>query len=133
MSNVLPPAADAPGKPTRVRFWVVGLATLMSFLLYLDRYFMSFLMPFLNQEFNLSEFETGLLLSIFFWSYAAAQVPAGAAQRPFRARLMLTLYIVGWSIFTGLMGVAGTFVGLLLLRLGIGLTRSEGPPTAQHD
>src|SRR5437588_6645509 len=98
----LPPRLEDQD-PTAVRHLVVSLATLMAVLLYLDRYCLSILVPFMAEDFQLSAEQRGLLLSVFFWSYALGQVPSGWLTDRFGSRLMLTLYIVLWSAFTGLM------------------------------
>src|SRR5437762_1590437 len=104
------------GRPTSVRHLVVGLTTLMAVLLYLDRFCLSIMVTFMSEDFSLSEWQQGLLLSVFFWSYALFQVPSGWLTDRFGPRLMLTLYIVLWSAFTGLMGIVYSFVLVLLLR-----------------
>ncbi len=116
-------------RPTSVRYLVVGLATLMAVLLYLDRYCLSFLVRFLTEDFALDPLQQGTLLSVFFLSYALGQVPSGWLTDRYGARLMLTLYIVVWSLCTGLMGLVWSLALILLLRLGCGLGQAGAYPT----
>ena len=58
-----PPPADAP---TRVRYLVVFLATLMAVLLYLDRFCISLAERYIKEDLNLSEDQISLFLSMFF-------------------------------------------------------------------
>lgn len=122
-----PPPADAP---TRVRYLVVFLATLMAVLLYLDRFCISLAERYIKEDLNLSEDQISLFLSMFFWTYALAQVPSGWLSDRYGARLMLPLYILGWSLFTGLTGAVQGFFLLLLMRALFGLTQSGAYPTA---
>lgn len=116
--------------PTRVRHLVVALATLMSLFLYLDRICLAITLNAIQTDLSLSDVQAGWLLSAFFWSYALAQVPAGWLADRFGARLMLTLYIFFWSLFTGLMGLTSSFALLLLYRLGCGLAQAGAYPTS---
>ncbi len=122
---------DPTGKrPTRIRYVVVALATLMSFLLYLDRFCLSFVERYIKEDVGLSGAEIAWLVSAFFWSYALAQVPAGWLSDRFGARLMLSLYILLWSLFTGLMGVLAVLAALVIFRLGCGLAQAGAYPTS---
>ena len=119
-----------PPGPSRVRYLVVASAFLMSALLYLDRYCISIAEVYIQQDLGLSDKQVGWMLSAFFWTYALGQVPAGWLTDRFGSRLMLTIYIVAWSLLTGLTGAAGVFGALLLLRFGFGFAQSGAYPTA---
>jgi MFS family permease len=113
-----------------VRHWVVALATLMAVLLYLDRICLSFTMPFITEDLGLSNQQSAWLLGAFFWTYGLAQVPSGWLSDRFGPRRVLTLYILLWSLFTGLIGFAGSFVALLVYRFGCGLAQAGAYPTS---
>jgi MFS family permease len=120
----------SPGTPpTRVRYLVVALTTLMAFLLYLDRFCLAMVVGFMKEDLSLSDDQVGLLFGSFFLTYALGQVPAGWLSDRYGARLMLTLYIISWSLLTGWMGLVGSFVAVLALRLGCGLTQAGAYPT----
>ena len=123
------PLALAPA-PTWVRHRVVLVTALASFLLYLDRFCISFAELFIKQDLGLSDIQIGWMLSAFFWTYALAQVPSGWLSDRFGGRLMLALYVVLWSTFTGLTGLAFGFVALILLRFGFGLGQAGAYPTS---
>jgi MFS family permease len=132
MSSATPPAgATLPGEePTHIRHVVVGVATLMSFLLYLDRFCPGFVQGRIMDELHLSGDDTAWLLGVFYLSYALGQVPSGWLSDRFGARRTLALYILLWSLFTALMGVVYAFPLLLLLRLGCGLGQAGAYPTS---
>lgn len=117
-------------RPTRIRYLIVALTTLMAVFLYLDRFCLSFVELYIAEDLGLTKFQAGLLVSAFFWTYAFAQVPSGWLNDRYGARLMLTLYIVGWSLFTGGMGLVKGFVALILCRLGTGLAQAGAYPTS---
>src|SRR4051812_16633040 len=104
----------APTAASRVRFVIVALATLMAGLLYLDRICLGIMVRYINDELRLTDRQGDLLQSAFFWAYALAQVPAGWLSDRYGGRLMLSLYILLWSLFTGLMGAVHSFPLVLL-------------------
>ena len=117
-------------RPTRVRYVVVAAATLMSVLLYLDRFCISIAEIYIQEDLGLTKLEIGWMLSAFFWTYALGQVPAGWLTDRFGSRIMLTAYVLFWSLFTGLTGAVGVFAALLALRLGFGFAQAGAYPTA---
>jgi|GEM_PF-6559182 len=117
-------------RPTNVRYLVVASATLMAVLLYLDRFCISMAEIYIKEDLGLTDGQIGWMLSAFFWTYALGQVPAGWMTDRFGARIMLTVYVLSWSLFTGLTGFAGSFTALLLLRFGFGFAQAGAYPTA---
>ena len=117
-------------RPTRVRHVVVFVAILMSIILYLDRYCVSFSERYIKEDLALSESQMGWFISAFFWTYALAQVPAGWLGDRLGSRGVLVLYIVSWSFFTAMIGLAAGFIMLLAMRLGCGLAQAGAYPTA---
>lgn len=115
-------------RPTSIRFVVAGLLTLMACLLYLDRYAVGIASESMRVDLHMTQTQMSWFLSLFFWSYALCQVPAGWLSDRFGPRVMLTVYILGWSLFTGLLGVT-TQVGIvLLLRFLCGATQAGAYP-----
>lgn len=121
----------------------------MAFFLYLDRVCLgevikleSFLLDFAPSlgmdgdvvldlaKRDLVRAKMGEVLGAFFFTYAFFQIPAGWASDRFGGRVMLPIYIVGWSLMTALTGLATTLPGLLLARLGLGLTQAGAYPTS---
>lgn len=117
-------------RPTHVRRWIVAATMCMSMLLYLDRFCISFAEVYIKQDLGLTDVQVGWMLSSFFWAYALGQVPAGWLTDRFGARLMLTVYMLSWSIFTAATGFTGGIVGLLMVRLGFGLAQAGAYPTS---
>jgi sugar phosphate permease len=111
---------------------VVGLATAMAVLLYLDRYCVSFVERYIKDDLRLSDAQSGWILSAFFWSYALGQVPAGWLSDRFGPRLTLAAYIVLWSLFTGLLGAADALLLVVALRLGCGLAQAGAYPASAN-
>lgn len=116
--------------PTSIRKLVLAITMVMSILLYLDRFAVTIALEAIREDLRMTQTQISWLVSAFFWSYAFCQVPAGWLSDRFGARLMLTIYILGWSAFTGLMGVAHAIWLLLWFRLLCGIAQAGAYPTA---
>jgi MFS family permease len=117
-------------RPTSVRWCVLGVTTLASVLLYLDRMCVSIAAESMRTEFGATKSQEAWFLGAFFLSYALFQVPSGMLSDRFGIRKMLVLYILAWSAFTGVMGLATSFAMLIVFRLGCGLAQAGAYPSA---
>ncbi len=79
---------------------------------------------------RLSKQQIGSVLGVFFFTYALLQVPAGWFSDRLGARKMLSLYILLWSILTGITGSVTSLTGLLVARLGFGFAQAGAYPTS---
>lgn len=89
---------------------------------YADRYVLSAILPSIKAEFNLSDFEGGLLISSFLIVYAVATLPLGVwADRGIRKNIV-ALCVGLWSVATALAGFTQNLLQLFSMRsiLGIG-------------
>lgn len=123
-------AASETERPTLIRHGVMWATTAMALLLYLDRFAVGIASEYIREDLRMTQAQMGWFLSAFFWSYALAQVPAGWFADRFGARRMLSIYILAWSVFTGLMGVVHAVSLILLLRLLCGVSQAGAYPTA---
>ena len=89
--------------PTSMRYVVLAASTLMAVLLYLDRYAVSIPLESIREDLRMTQTQKALFVSAFFYAYAFCQVPAGWLSDRFGARTMLTVYMLCWSVVTGLM------------------------------
>lgn len=112
--------------PIRVR--VVFLLFVVSGLLYLDRFVLTYVARYIKADLALTESQITWALSAFFWSYALMQVPAGWLTDRFGPRKMLTLYILAWSAATAAMGWVHGLVALLLVRGAVGIAQAGAYP-----
>lgn len=124
------PASSA----TRVRYALLGVATLNAFLLYLDRICMTTVVhsPSFLRELGLTEAHVGDVLSSFFFAYALGQLPAGWMADRFGPRRMLVAYIVLWSACTALTGFMATLAALVIVRLACGLAEAGAYPASSR-
>ena len=121
-------ASSSGSPPTRVRIGVAAVLTLMACLLYLDRFAVGIASEYIREDLRMTQTQMSWFLSAFFWSYALSQVPAGWLSDRFGPRLMLTIYILAWSAFTGLLGMAASVWLVLHLRLYMGAAQAGAFP-----
>jgi len=106
--------------------WVVMLLIFIVYTIaYADRSNLGVALPFIKKEFALSNTEAGALVSLLFFGYALAQIPAGLIYKKFKVRSVFPFAMIMTSIFTGLQGLTSSVFMLKLYRVGLGI--SEGP------
>ncbi len=113
---------------TGIRYQIIGWATIMSLLLYLDRFCISICTNFIRQDLNVDPMIVGRLSTAFFFAYALAQVPSGWLTDKFGVRLMLSSFILAWSACTGLQAFAKDFALLAILQLCCGMAQAGAYP-----
>jgi MFS family permease len=57
----------------------------------------------------------GVVMGVWYWGYALAQLPAGWLADRLGSKPTLVLFSVAWSLLTALAGLAGDFPGLVTL------------------
>jgi MFS family permease len=95
---------------------------------YIDRSNLSIAASRLAGELQLDPEKIGLLLSSFFWTYAAMQVVSGWLIDRYSVYWVFAGGFLIWSAATALTGLAGGFISLLLLRLLLGMGESVAYP-----
>jgi MFS family permease len=115
---------DLPNQSGHHRWVIVGLLFAASFINYLDRAAISFALPLISKDFQLTDHGKGLLLSSFFWSYALMQIPVGWSADRLNLRWLYAGAFIIWSIAQGLTGLAGSLTALLAFRILLGVGES---------
>jgi MFS family permease len=143
--------------PTKVRFSILSMATVVAFIMYLDRICLAeivgsesfktnmplsqdevkawvkalfFWLPAAWQESLGNTNPVDLIKGAFFWAYALAQVPAGWLSDRFGARTLIGVYIAAWSLFTAATSFSWGFTSLMIARLGCGLAEAGYYPAS---
>jgi sugar phosphate permease len=88
---------------------------------YLDRMIMSVSIPFIAKDFGMSPVSRGVAMSAFLLGYAITQIPGGILADKFGASKVIFVALILWSLFTGLTGLAGSLVALLVIRVLFGM------------
>jgi MFS family permease len=98
------------------------------FLNYVDRGALPIAAPLLKGELQLSNTAYGLAVSAFFWVYGPVQLLVGWLVDRFSVYRLMAVGLLAWAVSTLLMGFAGGFVSLLVLRVMLGIGESIAFP-----
>jgi ACS family glucarate transporter-like MFS transporter len=116
--------------PSSVRYAIVGIVFLMAVLLYVDRFAIAPIATTIIRELNLDDEQFGRAVGLFFFAYALFQVPAGWLSDSLGARWTLALYMLGWSVATVGLGLAGGLITISAMRIALGITQAGAYPAA---
>ena len=119
-----------PSVPTHIRYYVVLIAMFAAVLLYLERVCLSVAEVYIREDLSIDKDRMAWVLGAFFIAYALGQVPAGWLSQRYGPRLMMTLYMLGWSIFGVFIALAQDFWTLFAARFLLGLSQAGAYPTA---
>ncbi|MGF6574137.1 sugar phosphate permease [Paraburkholderia sp. GAS333] len=126
------PVSPAASQTTRMSYrWHVLIWLLMGGIInYLDRASLSIAAPGMIQELGLTRTQIGLLGSVFAWTYAMMQLPAGWLIDRFGAKRAYAIGMIWWSIATWLTGVVGSIAALVVMRALLAVGEAPCWPTA---
>lgn len=125
------PVANAPEReelsvPLRRILFLLALSV---FINYVDRGNLSIAVPLIKDELHLSPSQVGILLSSFFWTYTAFQIPVGWLVDRFDVSLVLAAGFFIWSAATAATGLMHGFTALLIVRLALGMGEAVAYPS----
>lgn len=115
---------------TPQRYAIVGFASMAALWMYIDRVCLSTLADRIQKDLQFDGDQKALILGAFFLAYALCQMPAGSLADRFGQRKVLTACIAAWSVVTAMTGFVEGFLGLLLVRLLLGVAEAGAYPAA---
>jgi ACS family hexuronate transporter-like MFS transporter len=121
-----------PGMPRRIpwRWIAIGVFVLSSSLNYLDRQLLAALAPTLRGEFQLSNEQYGLVVSVFAIVYALVAPAAGWFIDRAGLNLGAGIAVALWSLAGSATAWTRSFSGLLACRTVLGAAEAAGIPAA---
>jgi MFS transporter, ACS family, glucarate transporter len=105
------------GKPSNVRWMLIGWMFVISAIAYLDRVNISIAGKSIAREYQLTDVQLGYIFSAFVIGYALFQAPGGRLADRIGPRWMLTGGVVWWGVFTTLSASVPTNLSFALLLL----------------
>jgi sugar phosphate permease len=118
------------GRPTHVRYVVLGLTVSAYMITYIDRVVISSAVPSIQKEFGFSIVTMGWILSAFQWAYAIFQIPGGWFGDRIGPRRAMTLIVTWWSLFTCATVFAWSAGSMALIRFLFGMGEAGSFPIA---
>jgi ACS family glucarate transporter-like MFS transporter len=132
MSTIASTATARAGRGLQVRWLVIALLFVFSFLTIVDRVAISAAKSDMARDLGIADVQFGLVFGIFALGYAAFQIPAGWAADRYGPRVFLAAIVVAWSFFTGLSGLVTSIPALVLVRFLFGAAEAGIYPTASR-
>ncbi len=117
-------------RPTRMRWWILFLISLMYLICYMDRASISVAAPSISAEFGLSRTQMAIIFSAFAWAYAIGQVPGGWLGDRFGPRKVLSGIMSWWALMAVMTGAALGLTSLFSARFLLGLGEAGAFPVA---
>ena len=117
--------ATVKNKPTHHRWWVASLFFLIYTVAAADRANLGVALPFIRQQYHMTNAEAGALVSLFLIAYALIQIPSAWLITKYGVRKVFTTSMVLTSIATALTGMVGSVLQLKMCRVLLGI--AEGP------
>lgn len=123
--------------PSRIRWVILAMLLAISIVTYIDRVNISVTARQMMPALGLTDVQMGEVFSAFVLGYALCQIPGGWLGDRWGPRLVLTLAVVWWSLFTALTAVAaslptaavlGTLGSLALVRFLMGAGEAAALP-----
>lgn len=113
------------------RTTVLWMLTLVYMFSLVDRQIIGILSPIIKADLGFTDSQLGWLKGFAFaLLYTSVGIPlAWLADRFNRVRI-IAISLVVWSAFTVFTGMATTFVGMLIARIGVGIGEAGGTPPA---
>src|SRR3981081_1146523 len=121
---------NATSPPTKTRWLVLLLISMMYMITYMDRTGISIAAPAMAKEFGLGQTAVGIVFSVFLWAYAIGQIPLGWLADRWGPRLVLLMIVPFWSLMTAMTVMATGAASLIAIRFVFGLAESGAFPAA---
>jgi MFS family permease len=109
------------------RWTVVALIFVGILISYVDRGNLGIAASAIMREFQFPPAAMGMLLSAFFWTYAAFQIPAGFIVDRIGIKKVYTGAFLLWSVASAAIALSRGLPDILGLRLVLGLAEAVGP------
>ncbi|MFB8271167.1 MFS transporter [Streptomyces sp. NPDC055955] len=94
---------------------------------YIDRLVITLALPDIGEEFGLGTTMQGLILTAFFVTYAAMQIPGGILADTRGTRPTMLLAAGGWTVFTAASGLAIGLTTMIVIRAVFGVFQGMYP------
>ncbi|MBU7024283.1 MAG: MFS transporter [Theionarchaea archaeon] len=102
------------------RYRFLALVTVGGLINYVANMLIPPLLPTLQEEFSLTSFEAGLLMTGYMGAYAFAQIPSGLLGEKFGRRRVMVTGMAGSAVTSLLVAFSHSYLQVLLLRILFG-------------
>ena len=126
MNNVTAPKEYKLSK--RSSYYIFTLLFLLYFFDYVDRMIVTSLFPFIQKEWRLTDTQSGLLVSVVYWSIVAFVFPVSILVDRWSRKKVIGIMALLWTAATAACAFTKSFPQLLMARSGIGIGEAGYAP-----
>jgi MFS family permease len=139
IATELPPEAVEPeiviadsARPNLLYSWAVVVFLMILYTSsFIDRQILALLIKPIRTDFNIDDFQYGLLTGLaFVGTYAIAGLPIGVIVDRWSRKGVIIIGVTAWSIMTAACGVTNSFQSLFLTRIGVGIGEATLSPAS---
>ena len=109
------------------RWTVLSLVFFGIVISYIDRGNLSIAAPSMMRDFSITPATMGVLLSAFFWTYGAFQIPSGMLVDRLGIRRAYAAGFLLWSVASASIALSRGSADVIGLRMALGFAESVGP------
>ncbi|PKN20316.1 MAG: MFS transporter [Deltaproteobacteria bacterium HGW-Deltaproteobacteria-6] len=113
---------------TRSAYYIFTLLFLLYFFDYMDRTIVTSLAPFIQKEWGLTDTQSGLLMSVVYWSIVAFVFPVSILVDRWSRKKTIGVMALLWTAATVVCAFTKTFPQLLAARAAIGIGEAGYAP-----
>jgi len=117
VANPTAPASTS----ARTSYYALLILSLINLVNYLDRYIVTVALPYIKQDFQLTNTQAGYLGSFFMLVFMLASPVSGFLGDRLPRRYLVAAGVLLWSLATGASGLATTFFALMVARACVGI------------
>jgi MFS family permease len=126
MNNVIAPKEYKLSK--RSSYYIFALLFLLYFFDYVDRMIVTSLFPFIQKEWGLTDTQSGLLVSVVYWSIVVFVLPVSILVDRWSRKRVIGIMALLWSMATLVCAFTKSFPQLLAARSCIGIGEAGYAP-----
>lgn len=139
LATELPPEAVEPEiviadsvRPNLLYSWLVVVFLMILYTSsFIDRQILALLVKPIRSDFNINDFQYGLLTGLaFVGTYAIAGLPIGVIVDRWSRKGVILIGVTAWSIMTAACGITNSFSSLFMTRIGVGIGEATLSPAS---
>ncbi|MEB3126601.1 MFS transporter [Bacillus paralicheniformis] len=123
-------AQELEKRPGHTRWYISSLLSSMIILNYFDRVAISVAAPAIQDSFQLTATQLGIVFSIYTYSYTLMQIPVGSLLDKYGVAWVTRVGMTVWSFLTIILAFLQGKLLLYIVRFLIGLTSASAFPAA---
>ena len=109
-------------------YYIFTLLFLLYFFDYVDRMVVTSLFPFIQKEWGLTDIQSGMLVSVVYWSIVAFVFPVSILVDRWSRKKIIGIMALLWTAATAVCAFTKSFPQLLMARSGIGIGEAGYAP-----